>query len=108
MSDPLQPNANGNGDGGRRADGTFTAGHAFSRKPRKTRAQKLRTALMKAVTTADVVDIITRQIQLAKSGDPQAARLVLDRVLGKVSESDVKARIEELERRAMQRLLPPQ
>jgi hypothetical protein len=92
-------NANGhNGDGGRRPDGTFAPGHAHSRKPRRTRAARLRAALVKAVTRDDVAAIIAKQVELAKAGDPQAAKLVLDRVMGKVSNSDVIERIEALER----------
>ena len=67
MSDANQPiGANGNGKG-RRPDGTFTPGHGHSRKPRKTRAKRLRQAVLKAVTEDDVTAIMAKQVELAKA-----------------------------------------
>jgi hypothetical protein len=87
----------GNGDG-RKADGTFASGHKFAKgNPNNARAQKLRNAVIRAVTRGDVRAILKKMVDLAKGGDAVAAKLVLDRTLGKVSNADVIERIEALE-----------
>jgi hypothetical protein len=98
MSDtPLPTGVNGNGNG-RAAGGKFAPGNKAARgNPNNVRAQKLRNAAVRAVTRGDVTAILKKMIDLAKAGDAVAAKLILDRALGKVSNADVLERVERLE-----------
>jgi hypothetical protein len=58
---------------------------------------QLRSALMTAVTKADIEAIIAGMVKEAKAGNVAAAREVLDRCLGKPVEADLLVRLEELE-----------
>jgi ribosomal protein L17 len=57
----------------------------------------LRVALVRAVSEQDVREIIEKMVAQAKAGDAVAARIVLDRVLGKPEPLDIIARLEALE-----------
>jgi hypothetical protein len=86
------------GANGRNARGQFTAGNCAGKgNPLAKRVGKLRSALVAAVSEQDVREIITKMVALAKSGDTLAARLILDRVLGKPEPLDIIARLEALE-----------
>jgi ribosomal protein L17 len=65
--------------------------------PLAARVGKLRSALVAAVSEQDVREIIEKMVEQAKSGDTLAARIVLDRVLGKPEPLDIIARLEALE-----------
>ena len=53
--------------------------------------------MLSAVTVEQMRDIITKLIDLARSGDVRAIKEVLDRTLGKPVESDFMERLESLE-----------
>ena len=61
------------------------------------RVGQLRSALIRAISPADLKQIIRVLIKKAKAGDVQAANLVLDRALGKPVEADLMERLAELE-----------
>lgn len=53
--------------------------------------------MVAAVTPDDVADIMQALVAQAKAGDIAAARLVLERVFGKVTDTETLERIETLE-----------
>jgi len=77
---------------GRDSSGKFSAGNQFARgQSRRKHAEKLRRAFAEAVTEDDVADIARGLVSLAKDGDTQAAKLVLERCCGKVQFVDTLA-----------------
>jgi ferritin-like protein len=58
---------------------------------------ELRNALLGAVTPEDVEQIIAAIVKAAKKGDVVAAREVLDRTVGKPSQTEILQRLEALE-----------
>lgn len=93
--DPLPAGLNGDGRG---ANGQFAKGNRAGKgNPLNRRAQKLRSAYLRAVTPADMRAIVTAIVNAAKSGDVVAAREVCDRVLGRAVQQDLLERIEALE-----------
>ena len=50
-----------------------------------SRSQKLRHVMLEAISEDDVRAIVTKLISLAKAGNLGAAKLLLDRTIGKVS-----------------------
>jgi hypothetical protein len=87
-----------NGDNGRDDRGRFLPGNPGGPgNPLAVRVSKLRSALLNAVTEDDMREIVRKLVSLAKDGDTVAARILFDRVLGRPVESDLIARIEELE-----------
>jgi len=66
---------------GRLPNGKFGSGNQFSA-GRSSRAAELRRAFVEAVTPEDIEAIAATLVRLAKDGDVQCAKLVLDR-LGK-------------------------
>ncbi len=74
---PTEPN-------GRCDDGRFGQGNRFSTgNPHSATVGKLRTALLDAITEDDIKAVILKLIDLAKSGNIAATKLLLDRCLGK-------------------------
>ena len=85
-------------NGGRGPRGQFGLGNQFAKgNPIARKAQQLRAGLMRAVTAGDLRAVVRKLIDLAKAGDVQAARLVLDRTLGPPVEVDLIERLENLE-----------
>jgi hypothetical protein len=85
-------------DNGRDEHGRFTPGNSLAKgNPHAVRVAKLRSALLNTVTEDDMREIVRKLVSLAKDGDTIAARILFDRVLGRPIESDLLARIEELE-----------
>jgi hypothetical protein len=86
--------------GNRDANGRFLTGHKIPGpgNPLGRRIAQLRSALVEAVSEQDVREIIGKMVALAKSGDVLAARLILDRCLGKPEPVDIIERVEALER----------
>jgi hypothetical protein len=83
---------------GRRSNGQFLPGNRLAKgNPAAKKAQALRFALMKAVKPTDLRRIVAKLIDLAASGDVQAAKLILDRTLGPATAVDVEQRLTELE-----------
>ena len=73
-----------NGDKGRGSDGRFLAGNAGGHgNPHAKKVAALREALLAAVSTEDIREMVAILVKQAKDGDVMAAREVLDRVLGK-------------------------
>ena len=53
--------------------------------------------MLRAVTTADMRAVVRKLLDLAKAGNVQAAKEVIDRCIGKPTEADLIERIERLE-----------
>ncbi|MEY4673991.1 MAG: hypothetical protein RL148_1775, partial [Planctomycetota bacterium] len=69
--------------------GRFSKFNQFGQgNPLAKRAQALRTAAMQAVTEDDLRQVVAVLITFAKAGDVQAARLLLERTLGKPRDGD--------------------
>lgn len=65
--------------------GRFAIGNTCGQgNPLAKRAQELRAAFVNAVSLEDIQRIVAGMVSAAKAGDVAAARLVLDRCLGKV------------------------
>jgi hypothetical protein len=74
---------------GRSENGRFAPGNSFARgNPTARHAQRLRQLFVTAVSEDDIRAIVAKLVELAKSGDIQAANLLLTRALGKPSTSD--------------------
>jgi len=87
------------GSNGRDRSGRFARGNkAATGNPFARQAQQLRAALFKAVTKKDIRLIILKMVEAAKNGDVIASREILDRTIGKASNSELLQRIEELEK----------
>ena len=84
----------------RNDQGQFTPGNKAARghaKPHAAQVSKLRRALLTEVKATDVRAIMRKLIDLAKQGDLNAAREVLERTLGKPLPADVEDRLAQLE-----------
>jgi hypothetical protein len=93
---PTQP-LDAVGDG-RNRDGTFAKGNRAGRgNPLAKKAQQLRATMFRAVTTADLREIVKKLVDLAKCGDVAAAREVLQRCLGPAESVDILERLNKLE-----------
>ncbi len=92
------PSPNGaNGDRDER--GRFAKGNPGGKgNPHARAVGKLRTALLEAVSEEELKTIVKKLVELARQGNVQAAKEVLDRCLGKPVEADLIARLDELER----------
>jgi hypothetical protein len=83
------------GPNGRQRNGRFAAGNkAAIGNPAAKKAQALRFALFRAVSSKDLTAIVKAMVERAKNGDTTAAKLLFDRLLGmpaqaiKISEPD--------------------
>ena len=89
-----------NGGNGRNALGRFAAGNPGGPgNPLGPQVARLRSALLRAVTEEDMRALIAKLLELAKGGNVQAIKEVLDRCLGKPQEADLIERLEQLEER---------
>lgn len=87
-----------NGAIGRDYHGRFAQGNAGGPgNPHAAATAKLRAAMLKAITPAEITKVMRAMIRKAKSGDVSAAKEVIDRAIGKPLEPDLVARIEALE-----------
>jgi hypothetical protein len=69
---------------GRASNGQFLHGHGFARgNPLNRRVQKLRMALLDAVTDDDIREVVGVLLTRAKGGDLAAIRELLNRTIGK-------------------------
>jgi len=86
------------GDSGRDERGRFIVGNDIGiGNPHAKQVARLRSALLDAITPADMKAIISALIEKAKAGDVHAASVLFERVLGKPLEIDIIERIESLE-----------
>ena len=75
----------GNGANGRDAGGRFTTGNPGGPgNPIAKRTADVKQAFLEAVTADDQRPSARKLVEQAKAGDANAAKIVLDRVLGKV------------------------
>jgi hypothetical protein len=92
-ADPTPNRSDGRDEKGRFVRGNPGGpGNPYARK-----VGQLRAALLRAVSAKDVQDIIRAMVERAQNGDTQAAREVLDRVLGKPLPADIEERLSALE-----------
>lgn len=74
---------------GRSNDGKFAQGNKIAKgNPFAVKVNKLRVALLEAVSEADIYAIVTKLIEQARDGDVQSARELLDRTIGKSQAND--------------------
>jgi hypothetical protein len=87
--------------GERGANGRFLPGNKGGPgNPHAARVGELRSALLEAVQPADLRAIAQALVASAKGGDVASAKVVFERVLGRPLETDILARLDELEARA--------
>ena len=92
------PSPSPNGPNGRDTRGRFANGNAGGPgNPYALKVGKLRSAMLQAVTQADMTAIVKKLVAEAKGGDVRAAKEIIDRCIGKPTEADLIARIEQLE-----------
>jgi hypothetical protein len=95
----IEPSPNGF-SGGRDSAGLFADGHAGGPgNPRARSTSRIRAAMMKAVTDADVEEIVRKLVALAKSGDVPATRELFDRLLGRPGQTAIIEQLDELSER---------
>ncbi len=61
----------------------------------------IRTALVNAVTPADIQAVVRRLIKKAKDGDVMAAKVLFERAAGPAQSLDLDLRLTELENRLL-------
>lgn len=85
----LNPSPNGSKGDRDGATGQFLPGHRLPGpgNPHAKQTAELREAMLAAVTAGDVKAIIKKMITRAKQGDMIAAKLILDRVFGRPTQS---------------------
>ena len=91
---PLKPAGNGNRDKRGRFQSGNTAGKG---NPLGKKVGQLRSALIGSVTDGDMKAIIKALVKKARGGDVAAAKIVLERTLGKPAEFDLLERLEAIE-----------
>ncbi len=83
---------------GRDHNGRFTKGNPGGPgNPLGGQVARLRAALINAVSEQDMEAIIYKLVEKARSGDTAAAKVVLERCLGRPTEPDILERLEALE-----------
>lgn len=93
-----------NGENGRDSRGRFLPGNPGGPgNPHARKVAALRASLLSAVNTTMLRRIVRALIAKAVNGDVVAAREVLDRVLGKPSETELRERIEAIEAQLAER-----
>ena len=99
MNAPPSPN----GSNGRAAGGRFAAGNAGGPgNPHAKLVARLRSSLYKAISPADLQDVLQALLTSAKGGDVPAARELLQRLLGPPEAIDLMGRLDELEAKLAQ------
>jgi hypothetical protein len=87
-----------NGSTGRTSAGRFAAGNnGGPGNPHARRVARLRAALLRAVTPEDLTAVVTALLTQAKAGDVQAAKELLQRLLGPPVAEDIVERLRVLE-----------
>lgn len=91
---------NPDGPNGRGARGRFGPGNQAAKgrpNPHAKRVSELRSAFLEAVTPDDIREVVAALKAQALEGNVQAARVLLDRVLGPPEAVDVAERLSEVE-----------
>ncbi len=89
-----------NGPNGRDAGGRFAKGNPGGPgNPHARRVAELRSALLSAISTDDLLAVVKALVKKAQEGDVPATKLLLDRLLGPIDALDVLARLDELDER---------
>jgi hypothetical protein len=99
MSDsPSTTASNGRGDNGKFGPGNRCAkGNPFAK-----RVARLRSALFKAVSPADLRDVLAALLKQAKAGDVASIKELLQRLLGPPEAVDMVERLDALEEKIEQ------
>ena len=97
----MNPSANGeNGSNGRTQTGKFAKGNPGGPgNPHASKVARLRSALLKSVSAADLRDVMAKLVENAKAGDVASIKELLQRLLGPPESVDLMARLEALEQR---------
>jgi hypothetical protein len=93
VDEQKQPDAqpSSNGSNGRQSGGRFGVGNGFARgrgNPHAGRVYAVQSLLREETTDDDLLAIWRKLIEMAKAGDKDAAKTVLDRMLGKVRDAE--------------------
>ncbi len=89
---------------GRSANGTSALGHKLAEGNRRAaKVQTLRSALLQAVSPADLRGVVRRLADAAKNGEVSAAKLLFDRLLGPALPLDIEERMAALEEKLTQK-----
>lgn len=78
------------GGNGRKTNGQFKKGNQVgvgNPGPSGSKAQKLKDAALAAVSAKDIREIIQKQVEKAKEGNNESTKIILDRCLGKPTET---------------------
>ncbi len=96
---PSAPSPNGSdGGSGRDSRGRFARGNSGGPgNPLGAQVARLRSALIAAVSEQDIRSIIGRLVKAARSGDAQAAKLLLSYAIGQPIAADLLERLESVE-----------
>ncbi len=87
-----------NGSKGRGPDGRFAPGNGGGPgNPLAKQVQRIRVALLNAITPKDIQAVVQKLIQKAKGGDVASAKIVFDRAVGPAQALDFDLRLTELE-----------
>ncbi|HEY7091431.1 MAG TPA: hypothetical protein VH518_25260 [Tepidisphaeraceae bacterium] len=90
-SSPTAPN-------GRTGKGSFGPGNKYAKgNPFANRVTRLRSALYKAVSPADLHDVLAALLAQAKAGDVASIKELLQRLLGPPESVDLMQRLDALE-----------
>lgn len=83
----------------RDARGRFVKGNAGGPgNPFAAQVNRLRGALLNAVSEKDLIGVVNALVKKAKEGDTAAAKILFERLLGRPLEADILERIESLEK----------
>src|SRR5678815_783739 len=86
------------GSNGRGSNGKFAPGNQHAKgNPFAKRVARLRSALFKAVTPADLNDVVASLLKQAKAGDVASIKELLQRLLGPPEAVDLVERLDALE-----------
>lgn len=83
---------------GRGADGKFVKGNSCAKSHGAWQSMnRLRKAVVCAVSEEDIQEIVAKLVSLAKGGDYRATRLLFDYTIGRAESLDLLGRLDELE-----------
>jgi hypothetical protein len=92
----IEPSPNGFNNG-RDTAGRFADGNAGGPgNPGERPTSRIRAAMMKAVTDADIEEIVRKLVSMAKWGDVAATRELFDRLLGRPGQTAIIEQLDEL------------